>query len=1112
MASTSLIIQVQAKGKAEVEALTSAVSKLPGVTDKTKKPVEGLDKATDSLGKTFKRTLAFLRNLLAGFTATATLSKFGKTIGEFEQTMAKISAISGIKKTSMEFMQLTEVARELGATTKFTAAQAAEGLLYLAKTGYNTREQMDAIRPVLHLASTELMDFGHTADLVTNITRQFNLSAKDTTKVVDTLLTTANNTNVSVEQLAEGMKFVGPVAASMGMSLSEASAALGVLGNAGIQGSLAGVQLRAVLTSLLGPTLGASKRFREMGLEISETNLAHNDALSVLELLGKSYMSTQDAVEIFTRRASAGALVLSKNTELMKELIIKNEAANDAAERQARIIDDTLLGSVRSLNSAFEELILQGGDRGALGFFRSIIDGTTNTIRSLVGMRDSIKGNIGLFDKLADATKALGVAMATYIGFSALSRIVSGLHALFTASATLATGFGALAPVITLAAGALAFFIQKSTVAKNAAVSQAKIYDQLKISLQGYTDALILEKEASTESEKLASLYNRAEIMRELTKFATIQVEKQKELNRATNSTIKLMNYRIKESGGYGGSMGLAKLFTSENDSIISGEKLNELKKEYGKALDDLNIEYLSKVKILEKNVTGSFENMCRGAAGAGTAPAQTLSEYYGRTEDIINLLKNSNTQMVLGGKAFQGPVQDIYVLNDAYKQLQETTDKAINLSTIKASSSELSEVLQKEYRELSKTELSYTRSGLAKQIQDARNRAMSEFEGQTIGFLDTVNELTRNIVNTSEQNITGITGVFSTESQNLIKKQFDDAKKTAITQYEAYVAELSEKFKNTDDYKKMTATEQEQFNAAMQADVLKYAESISKSREFLAPTLGALTDEEVKYIQVLKDMNVSLADRNAILKLYNEARLNGQVITEGEIRAAGEVYKRQEETNRLLQKQEQLANGVGDAFGGAFEDMIMGAKDFSAAIKDLTADIARLAVQYSITEPLARAISTGVMGFFGGGNPTAATDSQYFNMNSGGGANYSDFALPYEYAKGGAFYQGHTMRFANGGVINKPTRFNMGLMGEAGPEAIMPLTRASNGELGIKAQSQKAMSPNVQLNVVNNSNSQVQASNVKTSFDSKGIVLDVLLEDFNTNGPIKQMMSSSRR
>jgi hypothetical protein len=260
--------------------------------------------------------------------------------------------------------------------------------------------------------------------------------------------------------------------------------------------------------------------------------------------------------------------------------------------------------------------------------------------------------------------------------------------------------------------------------------------------------------------------------------------------------------------------------------------------------------------------------------------------------------------------------------------------------------------------------------------------------------------------------------------------------------------------------------------------------------------------DEFEKYLQ-------DIDDEIALLRLDNDTRergiellkmarsLQGRGFAEDEITAALKTQNERMKAVQEMKKFKETADQIGGAFDDAFLGIITGTKKVGEAFASLASEIARIVMHNLVTKPLGDLISGGIMGMLGGGW-------------GGGGAlpGIGDHGL----ALGGVFDQGRAVRtFADGGIIGAPTFFHfasgVGVMGEAGPEAIMPLSRGADGSLGVKAQ---AGSPSLalQINVINNSATPVKARQQgQPQFDGKKWVTSVVLEDISNYGPIRQAM-----
>lgn len=284
-----------------------------------------------------------------------------KVAAQFEQQMAKVAAVSGA--SDAELQKLTATARNLGATTNWSASQAAEGMEFLAMSGFNTEQSIKAMPGMLNLASAGAIDLGAAADIASNVLTGFNLKASETGRLGDVLTNAFTTSNVDLRMLGETMKYVAPVAAATGVSLEQAAAMAGQLGNAGIQGSNAGTALRAVISRLSAPTGAAAKALKDLGIQTQDASgnlrsvpdiLADmNNAMNVMGTATKQGITSA----VFGLEAASAATVLLGNAgsgELQKytESLKKTGTATKVAAKQ----NATAMGSMRRLSSAVESI------------------------------------------------------------------------------------------------------------------------------------------------------------------------------------------------------------------------------------------------------------------------------------------------------------------------------------------------------------------------------------------------------------------------------------------------------------------------------------------------------------------------------------------------------------------------------------------------------------------------------------------------------------------------------------------------------------------------------------------------------------------------------------
>jgi TP901 family phage tail tape measure protein len=397
--------------------------------------IDKLTKRTTLLGTRAKGVGSSLRALGLGMTAFFAASAVVKTIGSFEQSMQIVRGVTNA--TTEDFRELTATAREMGATTRFSATQAAQGMEFLARAGFNTEQVIAALPATLRLAQSGSIELGQAADFASNLVSQFGLEAAETARVVDVMVKTSNSANTNVVQMAEALKLAGPLASKMGVSIEEAAAAIGVLGDNGIQGTLAGTNLRGIMLALLNPTKRGRAAIKEMGLTMEDVNIETRGLTAVMQAFAEANITAKQAALIFRRQQVSGALAVAATTKKMKELFAANQDASGESQRMADIMDDSLVGAFFNLKSAISEAFLATGDSGLLGGLRQLVDVMTGAVRIIVGMRDEVKKYRVAAEVLAVALKALLVVTTAWIALKVVGFVTGMVTAL--AGATAAT-------------------------------------------------------------------------------------------------------------------------------------------------------------------------------------------------------------------------------------------------------------------------------------------------------------------------------------------------------------------------------------------------------------------------------------------------------------------------------------------------------------------------------------------------------------------------------------------------------------------------------------------------------------------------------------------------
>mgnify|MGYP000927598434 CR=1 FL=1 len=404
MAEVYLGVGIDASGaKQGANEFNNATDKIIGGANKA-------DKATEKFNQQLKSAQLYLK-----LAATAAAYFAVRTISDYTYALAEAQAVT--KATASEMQQLQAVTRQLGATTVFSAAQAAEGVKFLGMAGFETSKIISALPATLDLAAAASLSMGQAADITSNIMSGFGLAADEAGRSADVLAAIASSANTDVSGMGQAMKYVGPIARSLGISMEDTAAAVGVLANQGIQGSMAGTGLKTSLSALLNPSKAAQKAIKDLGLSLDEINPQTNKLDVVIRRLADAGLDAESAFTIFGQRGATAMLALTGAVpDLEKLLNVTNNSAG-AAKRMADIMRDTLKNDVELLKSAIAELALVIGDAGLTGAVRGYIQQATRWVDSL---NQTLSGIIKNREQAQMLTDALNILKNAVIALMAL--------------------------------------------------------------------------------------------------------------------------------------------------------------------------------------------------------------------------------------------------------------------------------------------------------------------------------------------------------------------------------------------------------------------------------------------------------------------------------------------------------------------------------------------------------------------------------------------------------------------------------------------------------------------------------------------------------------------
>ena len=357
-----------------------------------------------------------------------------KTTADFDSEMSKVSAISGATGTDLD--KLRGKAREMGAKTKFSASEAAQGMQYMAMAGWKTQDMMDGLEGIMNLAAASGEDLASTSDIVTDALTAFGLSAKDSSHFSDILAAASSNANTNVSMMGETFKYAAPVLGSLGYTAEDAALAIGLMANAGIKSSQAGTALRGAITNLAKPTDTVAAAMDKYGISLTDSS---GKMLSLRELMEQLRQKlgglseaeqAQAAAALFGKEAMSGMLAIINGSDKdFEKLAGAIDNCDGSSEKMANTMNDNLQGQITILMSQLQELAISFGEI-LMPKIRDIVTHIQNFVDKLNAMDEGQKETILRIGMFVVALAPMLMGLGKVITFSRnVSRALGTLSA-----------------------------------------------------------------------------------------------------------------------------------------------------------------------------------------------------------------------------------------------------------------------------------------------------------------------------------------------------------------------------------------------------------------------------------------------------------------------------------------------------------------------------------------------------------------------------------------------------------------------------------------------------------------------------------------------------------
>lgn len=894
----------------------------------------------DTIGDSASKAVTYLKQFAAGLAFGYVANQAVQAMMSFEKIM---QTLKGVTRASTEELELfRSSARQLGSTTVFSATDAGDAMLLLAKAGFTASESVTAASGVLDLAAAETLGLADAAQIAVNTIKQFGLAASDATRVADILMEASNASATGATALGGALSYVGTISRSVGIDLENTTAALALLANSGLEGDRAGTGLRGVIESLVNPTGKATSTLERFGITLArDVNPSVVGLQTALQRIKDANLDTQAMFQIFGTVATPAAGALLQNIDAIEPMVARLRQADGAAKALADTVNDSLYGAVQEFKSAVEEAYLRTGDAGMLGALRELVDFTTESILAFIGMGNAIDKNNSYADEFVAVIQHAAVATGAFyavIGAAKLIQMAQGINVVTAATAAW-NAMLALNPI---------FFVATAIAA---AV----------VALYHFRDSVItIGGQSATVMDYMVAGWE-------------VFVDYFQEGWDAASS------------------------FFSETMTLISNlwQDLTKWLSDKWKSFTDwLGVDW----SALWEGVVKVMKTAANTVLGTISGIIESVGLVIGRMWALIDAMTQLDFSSIEKFKQTADVVKNTFLsAADPAKQVRD-----------------MQEVWSNTYKRDYVSEYLKLGGDLAAKVKEGWNAA---------GGWEGILKFSRPLMSWAPDYIRDVQNKAAQR-----KSQRDLLARGPDTGFRMYQQPLY-------------------------PDVATMFQDPTASSEFVfgshngkgAGASGGGTDEAARWAirnredsrKQFEDMFEDMRNERDLMFLTNQQReLELQLRQARKLAEEGEVadrevrLKQMEKEFRLLQNYRDLktiANGIGESFGSAFEDVVFGAQSATEALKGFYESVTRLVFNQMVTQPLAEAISGGLGNFMKGFVTTNAT--------------------------GGVFLPGGGMMPVPG---SSDTLFGfggnrVGSIAETQAEAVIPLTQGPQG-LGIRS------------------------------------------------------------
>ncbi len=982
-------------------------------------------------------TWGSLAPLLAGAAISSAIVGSIKAGSDFEMVLSRIQGVSG--ETAAAVDHAGERFKQLAQNSIFSASDVATGSQILVQAGLSLTEATKSLPTVMQLAAVGELNMSNAAEIATGTMNAFGLSINAIPAIANVLSKAADISQTNIGEMGEAMKQASTVAKEYQVDLVDMSAGIATLAQVNIRGSAAGTAFKNMLTNLVAPTEKGAKELAKLGVSAFDADGQMKDLPDTFKRLSDALKDLNEADSaaainsIFSERGAKGAINYMNALDSGKINEFTNALkgvadTQDYLTKKQDLLNDTVGAQGKMAFNALGVAMIEAFDASETGLME-----LTKSLKEFLlsdsfkqGLKDVVSGFVSLVNAIKEALPLIGSLLAglatSKFAFAAAGalELAAGIGAAGAAASLLTLALGPVG--LAIAAAAAVWYLFRDKAVESLDIVDGRISKSIDLMRK-----LADENYRSTKVDVASS--NQA-----------VQ-NANEELRQAKAAQQKLTS---------GGSADTGNTYAQQLE--INKARINKASTE---------------VEVAQKNAqtlaNKLYEENTARAEAADAVTAKTTSTASTDYKAPAKVDKAVEAETARKNAAENAANQEAYNSKLKFAKQLETSEVAsakLLLDNHKISLAEYNEVTNNSYTEYASTVLTAE--------QDLNSKLLtSEKTGRAVSDAMKLANKKKQLEDDRQFNVQVLKDTAA----------FNDAKsKLAIESYELSAAANLKKLDTEAAIN--AANTQDKFdrrydkpvdNAGADARVKAekaYQTEINKTQQLLdaieagygTNTAAAQADEQAnayrKYIENIQKAKTAQGD------LAESAAEANQKISEswqdGAMKAVFEYTKATENAAQTTYKlMNKLFSGLTDNITAFVKT---GKLDFKSLASSMIEDLIRIQVQEMATKSFG--MLGDVMGMSGFGGMGGGSTGEAFAGAGAGSAESSGFmsavSSMFGFRNGGAFDAG-VQKFASGGaftnqVVNSPTNFPMGQMGEAGPEAIMPLSRDSSGRLGVKS------------------------------------------------------------